>query len=623
MGERELDTRKTIALEGLRSTASDNAALGMFGGGGQASTIDRALAFLEPAAGGLGFAAGEASGYFPDPVVQRTSSGAASVHLHQQYRGLTIFQMAQAVRFGIDGGPKDALGLAAANPVGLDLEPKVSGAAAVVAAARYLAETGGGEEEPDAFGQVTTAATISVGGDFAPAALASFPLPSRPTVFEKGPFENPIPAYLLIFDRPDGPRLAWHVVLTFPNYEDQYVMIVAADDPAAEILYCKSSLHRARAHGNVYEFSPAAGPRQMVDFPRPVTDYAVVLSNPLPGFPADWVSAATAMGNSTRATLNFSTSTLSGTPGTDPVEFDPADPFGDDQKLLNIFYFCNYMHDFLYLVGFDEASGNFQQVNFTHTGLANDPVLARAHSGRVTGTANMATPPDGRPPVMNMGLVQGQRHTAFDADVVFHEYAHGLTNRLVGGLMQGHALDEPQSRGMGEGWSDFYALTVQNFFRARHGLPERVVVGDWVVSDAAGIRTAPYDDNYPLGYGDLNGMGGEHDVGEVWCAALMMARRRIEAAIGNSEESYRIAWALVADGLKLTPANPSFLDARDAILRALDDLRDGGLLTPTTHWAVRPALWRSFAHFGMGSGASSGDAGLTRIVADTSLPADL
>jgi extracellular elastinolytic metalloproteinase len=320
--------------------------------------------------------------------------------------------------------------------------------------------------------------------------------------------------------------------------------------------------------------------------------------------------------------LNFTTTTLSA-PAGNPVVFNPDNKFGDDQKLLNIFYFCNYMHDFLYLIGFDEAAGNFQQINFTHTGVANDPVLAHAHSGRVSGTANMATGPDGKPPVMNMGLVSGDRHTAFDADVVFHEYTHGLTNRLVGGLMQGHALDDPQSSGMGEGWSDYFALTIQNFFRARNSQPEKTVTGDWVVNRPGGIRTAPYDDNYPVTYAGIAEMSDEHDVGEVWCAALMMVTRRVRAALGSDVDGYRLCWTLVTDGLKLTPANPSFIQARDGILLALDQLRDQHRISQDVWKASRKAAWEGFAHFGMGVHASSADAELSSAIADTSLPADL
>src|SRR5215467_3831956 len=111
----------------------------------------------------------------------------------------------------------------------------------------------------------------------------------------------------------------------------------------------------------------------------------------------------------------------------------------------------------------------------------------------------MATGPDGKPPVMNMGLVSGDRHTAFDADVVFHEYTHGLTNRLVGGPLNTDSLDAPQSSGMGEGWGDFFALTIQSFFRTN----EKVVIGDWVINSPGGIRSAPYDDKFPRTYRDI------------------------------------------------------------------------------------------------------------------------
>ena len=53
----------------------------------------------------------------------------------------------------------------------------------------------------------------------------------------------------------------------------------------------------------------------------------------------------------------------------------------------------------------------------------------------------MGTPVDGIRPVMNMGLVsRTNRHTAFDSDVVYHEFMHGVTNRLVAGRIDEHAL---------------------------------------------------------------------------------------------------------------------------------------------------------------------------------------
>jgi extracellular elastinolytic metalloproteinase len=278
------------------------------------------------------------------------------------------------------------------------------------------------------------------------------------------------------------------------------------------------------------------------------------------------------------------------------------------------------MHDFLFILGFDEAAGNFQQINFTNTGLANDAVRARAHSGAVSGTANMLTHPDGHPPVMNMGLVTGVgRHTAFDADVVFHEYVHGLTNRLVGGALNAEALRRPQSRGMGEGWSDYYALTVIGYITGT----EKVVSGDWVTGQPAGIRSARYDDNYPIKYGGIRNLSGEHRIGEVWCATLMMMTRKARHALGSDADGYRVCWQIVTDGLKLAPANPSFLQARDSILLALDQLRDIQRLSAQSHSLVRRSAWEAFSHFEMGVNAASSDAGLDGIVPDTTLPTNL
>ena len=47
---------------------------------------------------------------------------------------------------------------------------------------------------------------------------------------------------------------------------------------------------------------------------------------------------------------------------------------------------------------------------------------------------------------------------ANDAFIVYHEYTHGLSNRLVTDAAGVGALGGPQSGAMGEGWSDWYAL---------------------------------------------------------------------------------------------------------------------------------------------------------------------
>src|SRR5207247_1717763 len=44
-----------------------------------------------------------------------------------------------------------------------------------------------------------------------------------------------------------------------------------------------------------------------------------------------------------------------------------------------------------------------------------------------------------------------------DTDIIYHEATHGTSERLVGGGVLINAL---QTAGMGEGWSDFYALSL-------------------------------------------------------------------------------------------------------------------------------------------------------------------
>lgn len=103
----------------------------------------------------------------------------------------------------------------------------------------------------------------------------------------------------------------------------------------------------------------------------------------------------------------------------------------------------------------------------------------------------------------------------------------------------------------------------------------------------------------------------------------MEMNRQIGQALGSQERGHQIAWQMVVDALKLSPSNPSFLDERDAILRALNDLLTKGRLTNDEHANVRRAVWTVFAHFGMGTNADCFAASLNGIVEDTSLPPDL
>lgn len=85
-----------------------------------------------------------------------------------------------------------------------------------------------------------------------------------------------------------------------------------------------------------------------------------------------------------------------------------------DAATTNLFYLNNRIHDILFNYGFDEAAGNFQETNYSNLGIGNDPVRAESQDGESFNNANMATPPDGFSPRMQMYLWQaGQSQDIF------------------------------------------------------------------------------------------------------------------------------------------------------------------------------------------------------------------
>ena len=149
-------------------------------------------------------------------------------------------------------------------------------------------------------------------------------------------------------------------------------------------------------------------------------------------------------------------------------EFDEeADPTEDptlSAAVTNLFYWHNIVHDIFYLNGFDEVSGNFQENNFELGGLGDDGVQANAQDGAGFNNANFATPADGSRPRCRMYLWNAWtpfRDGDFDSGIIIHEIGHGVSNRLTGGPTVTGCLPGGQSGGMGEGWSDWWAIALQ------------------------------------------------------------------------------------------------------------------------------------------------------------------
>ncbi|MCY2986729.1 MAG: M36 family metallopeptidase [Planctomycetota bacterium] len=281
----------------------------------------------------------------------------------------------------------------------------------------------------------------------------------------------------------------------------------------------------------------------------------------------------------------------------------------------NLFYWNNILHDVHYRYGFTEAAGNFQNNNYGRGGSGADRVIAGTQFGANVGlvdNAFMATPPDGQQPLIAMfqwDLTNPWRDGDLESTIFVHEFGHGVSNRLTGGPANANALNALQSGGMGEGWSDFYSLMFTQ--KPTDGKLDAYPVGTYVLGEptnGSGIRRYPYSFDMsidPLTLGNYNGgfpNNEVHNAGELWASVLwdinwlLIDRHGYSSDLYNGNAGNNLALQLIMDGMKLQPANPSFLDARDAILAA-DVALTGGY--------NQYDLWTAFARRGWGLSAST------------------
>ena len=236
------------------------------------------------------------------------------------------------------------------------------------------------------------------------------------------------------------------------------------------------------------------------------------------------------------------------------------------------------------------------------------------------------------------------RDGTIDNQIMAHEWGHYISNRLVANSA---GLTNNMARGMGEGWADFHAmlLTVKeedalvagnDAYQGVYGLAVWVETGgpNGPAPNQGmyfGIRRMPYStdmsknnetykniqDNsaVPVGVpfafwpapGTTAANGGNsevHNTGEVWAsmlwecyAALLRDTVGASPRLTFAEARDRMKDYLVA-AYKLTPPQPTFLEARDAVLAAAyagGDLHDYNLFLA------------AFAKRGAGFGAVSPD----------------
>ncbi|WP_394840755.1 M36 family metallopeptidase [Pendulispora brunnea] len=213
---------------------------------------------------------------------------------------------------------------------------------------------------------------------------------------------------------------------------------------------------------------------------------------------------------------------------------------------------------------------------------------------------------------------------ALDTSIVAHEWGHTLSNRLV---FDAHGLINRQGRSMGEGWSDFVAQLVLVRPEDDHTGPGSAYTGTYAPGvyagrgvyqdfDYFGVRRVPYSTDmaknaltfqhielgvplpktHPVASWASELSNNEaHNAGEIWAnvlwecyAALLRDRPRLSF----DEAQSRMKKYLVAS-LSLTPSEPTFVEARDALLAAAQAVDAADL-----------ALFKAaFAKRGLGAGA--------------------
>ena len=506
----------------------------------------------------------------------------------------------------IDGSPLKALPAAAVSP-------GVSAAGARAAAVK------------DVFGASTAKVTKTEAGA------------TRKTTFSDG--GN---AKLVYFQAAGGPRLAWETI----SVDEGYVHVV--DAASGQILYRQNTVD-ADAGDVFYNYpgAPKGGTQKTVSLskwlpnnsPRLAGNIAHVYSDVNDDNAANPTEEVTPSG---KRSFQFPFVDFSGTVGgrcsaAFKCSWDPSTPFSWQtnraQNAVQMYYFLGTWHDHLEAkpIGFTRTAGNFEAVD-------GDAVQGQSDDGANTANglpdadhndnANMNTMPDGIPPVMQMYLFLPSArfiagNSGDDSSVVFHEYTHGLSNRLVVDANGGSTLSTVQPRSMGEAWSDWYAsdYLVDQGLEKDNPKTADVMVGKYV--DGGGtIRSEPLDctvgapattcpgtaaagsGGYTYGdFGRISARGIEvHADGEIWGQTLWDLRR----AIGSKK-----AESLITRAMELSPANPSYLDERNSILAA-DLVVDNGKLQKT--------IWKVFANRGMGYFAAAVDGADAQPVEDFSMP---
>lgn len=595
--------------------------------------LEIALNYLQENAGSLGLNAADVASPLVTDQYTDDLTGVTHIYLQQQVNNLPVINTSLTVNVLSDGS---ILSVGGGFVPGI---PSLAKSAPTPLLAPSLAANVAGQQ----LRLITSSRNLLV------AASASASTADRLTNLQSSTLSlDPIPARLVYVPTSTGVELAWNMVMRTPDGEHWYD--VAVGDQAGRVVFANDWVDHA-----TYDVIPAPSesPNDGPSFPNRqlLVDPHDTLASPFGWHDTNGVAGpefTDTRGNNVSAQEDANANNTGGfrpDGGVSlnfdfPLDLSQAPSTYQSAAITNLFYWNNVLHDVHYKYGFTETAGNFQTNNYGRGGSASDAVQADAQDGSGTNNANFATPPDGSAPRMQMYLFNSSvpsRDGDLDNGIIIHEYGHGVSTRLTGGPANSNSLNSTQSAGMGEGWSDWWALMLMQ--QANDTANDANPMGTYALGQpmtGAGIRRKPYSFNMAINpltidaYGTSGTSSGvtrsteSHNAGELWCSALwdmtwlLIGKHGFSPNIAagydpgsGNDKGNQLALRLVMDALKLQPANPSFKQARDAILQA-DQVLTGG--------ANQTQIWQAFARRGMGFSFATSGATSTTVTAAFDLP---
>jgi extracellular elastinolytic metalloproteinase len=566
-----------------------------------------AMDFVRKNLWALGLQAGDLDNYRVRDVVYSKVTGTTRIYLQQRYRDIEVYNAQLQINVNRDGR---------VISVNNSFVPGLASAVGELQPSRGL---------PDAVDEAMK---------FAGAKLAARPqvlqrnggMQQATRVSNAGISLAPIDGKLMLLPvRAGEVRLVWNFQIHTMDKNNMWDLTVDAGTGQVWTRFNWSSADQYRVYPRPVESPNHTSPLPPSDGRVLVVNPANALASPFGWHDTNGVAGAEStltQGNNARAytdiDANNTPDTNSSPNGGTSLNFDfalsltQAPSTYRPAAVTNLFYLNNIMHDVQYQYGFDEVSGNFQVNNYGRGGAGNDPVRAEAQDGSGTNNANFGTPPDGQSPRMQMFLwtpSNPDRDGDLDASIVFHEYGHGISTRLVGGPSNSSCLSNTQQPG--EGLSDWWAL-VYTAKAGDRGTDGRGI-GTYSLGQPTtglGVRTQRYSTDPSINtftYQSINGATPPHGVGQVWAQAAWEVYWKLVDKWGFDSNLYNAnggagnqrAMLYINEGLKNTACNPTFTQVRDGIIQAATDINNGEDVC---------TVWAGFAGVGLGVNAVSGGA---------------